>query len=196
MKDTKQAIDKVLAGLRDVQTPSGMEQRVLAAMEERAAVRVGWRWRRWSFGLAAVMLVALGVVALRPHRVKEDVVAGAKPGFPMPTSVVTRDPRNTGVLHSVQNDVKSRRTRTVVAAASGPEEVGGIPAPPMPLTEQERMLLRLAHRNDATELTPLIAEARAKRYEEFDAEFQEFFAVPIFAIDYTDSIEDDKGETR
>ena len=199
MKDSQQAIDKVLAGLRDVSAPGGMEQRVLAAMEERAAAQVGWQWRSWSFGLAAAMvLVTAAVVLARPHGAKVDVVAVVKPALPMAGVVSEKQKRNTVVLRSAQNDVKYRRASAaapVQVAAENPVATGGIPAPPMPLTEQEKLLLRLAHRNDATELTPLIADARAKQHEAFDAEFQEFFAPVAAAID-TNSNEKDKGDTR
>jgi len=49
------------------------------------------------------------------------------------------------------------------------------PAPPMPLTEQERLLLRIAHRGDPVELAMLNHEIRAKQEEEEKAEFQRFF---------------------
>ena len=217
MKDSQQAIDKVLAGLRDVSAPGGMEQRVLAAMEERAAAQVGWGWRRWSIGLAAVALVLVAIVVLaRPHEGRHDVVAVVKPALPMAGVVSEKQKRDTGVqtvtaipksplpvtdtsaIRSAQNDVKYRRASAaapVQVAAENPVATGGIPAPPMPLTEQEKLLLRLAHRNDATELTPLIADARAKQHEAFDAEFQEFFAPVAAAID-TNSNEKDKGDTR
>ena len=75
---------------------------------------------------------------------------------------------------------------------------GGIPAPPMPLTEQEKLLLHLAHRSDPQELTPLIAEVRAQQEAEFDEEFQEFFAPPAPAAEekQTDPTNDDRGESR
>jgi hypothetical protein len=49
------------------------------------------------------------------------------------------------------------------------------PAPPMPLTEQERLLLRIAHRGDPVELAMLDPMRRAARDVEEQTEFQRFF---------------------
>jgi hypothetical protein len=49
------------------------------------------------------------------------------------------------------------------------------PAPPMPLTEQERLLLRIAHRGDPVELAMLDPLRRAARDVEEQTEFQRFF---------------------
>ena len=73
----------------------------------------------------------------------------------------------------------------------------------MPLTDEEKLLLRVAHGRDPQELTPLNAEARARQEAEFDAEFLEFFAVPEFVADEKQAdpteeatTENDKGEAR
>src|SRR5580700_2837108 len=53
------------------------------------------------------------------------------------------------------------------------------PAPPMPLTEQERLLLRLVHKDDPVELamldSMLDSKIRALQDSEDKAEFQTFF---------------------
>jgi hypothetical protein len=49
------------------------------------------------------------------------------------------------------------------------------PAPPMPLTEQERLLLRIAHRGDPVELAMLDPVLRDVRDAEEQADFQRFF---------------------
>lgn len=197
MKDSHEAIDRVLTGLRDVSAPVGMEQRVLAAMERRTAERTGWQWRTWSVGLAAVVvLLAAGVVSVRPHRSYPEAVAvvAQPPVLPGPAPVAETRQRNTGIRTVAQNDRghKVFPTRETVLQ----EETTSIPAPPMPLTEQERLLLQLAHRADATELTPLNAEARAKQNAAFDEEFQEFFATSGTASANTNSNEKEKGDTQ
>jgi hypothetical protein len=54
------------------------------------------------------------------------------------------------------------------------------PAPPMPLTEQERLLLRVVHQGDPVELAMLDPVQRAARNAEEQTEFQRFFgAAPI-----------------
>ena len=49
------------------------------------------------------------------------------------------------------------------------------PAPPMPLTKQEKLLLRLVHKGDPVELAMLNPELRARQIAEGRAEFQRFF---------------------
>jgi len=49
------------------------------------------------------------------------------------------------------------------------------PAPPLPLTQEEKMLLRLIRTVGPQELGILNSEERAKREAEADAEFQQFF---------------------
>jgi hypothetical protein len=49
------------------------------------------------------------------------------------------------------------------------------PAPPLPLTQEEKMLLHLMHTVGPQELAMLNSEVRAKQEAEADAEFQQFF---------------------
>ena len=222
MKNSDEAIERVLGGLRDVEAPVGMERRVLAAMEERAAARSGFAWRGWAAGLAAaVVVVGAVVVSMGPRRVEPQSIAVVKvpavaPVVPSVATVAGVQKRNTGVLtvtaagagthpganvavlHYVQNDVHFYQGRKEVLKADEPVASGGIPAPPMPLTEQERLLLHLATHADPQALTPLIAEVRARKDAEFDAEFQEFFAPPeaVAHEKKTDPTNEDKGESR
>ena len=46
MKNSEEAIERVLAGLREVETPEGMGRRILNGLEGRAAVRTRSGWRR------------------------------------------------------------------------------------------------------------------------------------------------------
>jgi hypothetical protein len=56
------------------------------------------------------------------------------------------------------------------------------PAPPMALTEQERLLLRLVHKDDPVELAMLDSKVRALQDSEEKTEFQRFFAQPAKPI--------------
>ena len=196
MKNSDEAVDRVLAGLREVEAPAGLERRVLAAMAERAAGRHGWWPVRWAWACAVVAVGVAGAFMLRPTPVRVEKVAVATV---QPVQVERVQERNTEILRVAQNDLKrgnSRSSQVVPVAVDEPVAAGGFPAPPMPLTDAEKLLLRVAHRADATELTPLNAEARERQSAEFDAEFLEFFAVPAFVGDETDSMQEDKGETR
>ncbi len=52
------------------------------------------------------------------------------------------------------------------------------PAPPLPLTPQEKLLLRIAHKGDPVELAMLRPEIRARQQAEGKAEFEKFFELP------------------
>jgi hypothetical protein len=49
------------------------------------------------------------------------------------------------------------------------------PAPPMPLTEQEKLLLRVAHRRDPVQMAALNPVQREARDAEEKAEVERFF---------------------
>ena len=53
-----------------------------------------------------------------------------------------------------------------------------VPAPPMPLTEQERLLLRIARRRDAQEFAALDQANRQREEDAEQAQFESFFAEP------------------
>src|SRR3981081_281792 len=87
MKNSEEAIEKVLAGLRDAEVPAGLERRILdglLGLEERGAgrSRLGWRqlWPIWlvapsrpvavgslvcGVALAGIFAVALAIPTIR-----------------------------------------------------------------------------------------------------------------------------------
>ena len=56
-------------------------------------------------------------------------------------------------------------------------ETASFPAPPLPLTEQERLLLRLAHRGDAKDMAILNPDVRVAQSAKATEQFQQFFAI-------------------
>lgn len=58
-------------------------------------------------------------------------------------------------------------------------QAASLPAPPMPLTEQERLLLRIVHRNDPVEVAMLDPKQRNLEEMKEKAEYQSFFARPV-----------------
>jgi hypothetical protein len=139
-----------------------------------------------------VMLMVPGVRRLGHGGVQSQMgVAPVKPVPAMRSTVANRDVET--VLHG--RDVQFEKR---MDAADGPlgrvgDSAGGseddvalsetraasFPAPPMPLTDQEKLLLRLAHKNDPVELATLDPKLRELQDAEDQAEFQRFFAVPV-----------------
>jgi hypothetical protein len=57
------------------------------------------------------------------------------------------------------------------------KESPGFPAPPLPLTEQEKQLLRLVHHNDAHDMTLLNRDVQAQQSAKATQQFQQFFGM-------------------
>lgn len=216
MKHSEEAIEKVLAGLRDADAPAGMERRILDsldALQDQASgrSRLGWRqvlpiWlvmpgspavrRSVACGVAlvGVFALALAIPAIRRlgHGPVQSKVSIA-PVELMP-AVNSEAVASDDGARSVQVSPPSRRgpnVRPMVRVDAQKVTVGVVddsealalqefraasqPAPPMPLTEQEKLLLRIAHQGAPEELAALSPLRRAARDEEEKAEVQRFF---------------------
>jgi hypothetical protein len=217
MKDPEEAIEKVLAGLRNPDAPVGMERRILEALQDRAAVRSRSGWRRfrptwlvasahpaavrsvaWGIALAVVFAVALAVPAIRrlghllapanaPAKMISAPVASLPPAAPEIAAKSAQLPPRSGV-RLMKTAIPKQRVnaqRAVVASESDSLTMDSLaldemhaashPAPPMPLTEQEKMLLRIAHKGDPVEFAELDPVQRSARDAEEKAEVQRFF---------------------
>jgi hypothetical protein len=208
---SEDAIERVLAGLRDAETPAGMERRVLKALEERALVQAPLGWRRFrpywlmtpmrsvairyvACGVAFAGVVAVGLVVHSISAVRRSghgaaaLQIGTGPLTPATAEVAVRaahpalrEPRGAGVEAMVRlkkegganarsgevgSDADSADLRKIFAVS--------YPAPPMPLTEQERLLLRIAHRGNPVELAALELMPRPVQDGEEKRERQRF----------------------
>ena len=81
-------------------------------------------------------------------------------------------------LHRVE--VPQSAAEASARSGMGAAAEASFPAPPMPLTEQERLLLRIAHRNDPVNVAMLDAEERDRVLQRERAETARFFTpVPL-----------------
>jgi hypothetical protein len=206
MKNSEEAIERVLAGLRDVEAPDGMERRILAGLEgQRAAeARSGLRrfmpvWLAMAEGrvaaralvcgvaLAGVVVLALAIPAMRrAGRVPEhsEIVGGHVKVVPRTPSVIaTGDGKRSSRVSSGRSATTTNAPGAKpVSEADSDESIAmseiqaaSFPAPPMPLTEQEKLLLRIARKVNPVEMAMLDPKARAMQDAEEKAEFQRFF---------------------
>ncbi|MDW5265055.1 MULTISPECIES: hypothetical protein [Acidobacteriaceae] len=195
MKDSDQAIEKVLAGLRDAEASAGMERRILDAVQNQGAARSRRDWlaairhgitakpMAYAAVLAGVVALVLAVPAIHQRRYAPMQSAKAIPSTPLPPSpsatvaesvetqrpaIVTRSPRTP----------KPRRLEVI-----DPEEALAVremnapsrPAPPLPLTEQEKLLVRFVRTRTPEELAAIDPAKWAAQDEQKRAEFDRFF---------------------
>jgi hypothetical protein len=81
-----------------------------------------------------------------------------------------------GVVRRGDRDVSADNSDSVAASEM---QAASFPAPPMPLTEQERLLLRIVHKNDPVEVAMLDPNQRNLEERKERAEYQSFFARPV-----------------
>lgn len=179
MKDADGTIERLLAGLRDAEPPGGMERRILEAlggMETRKMAASASLWLpAMALLLACAVILVAAIMVRQPrhapadlgHTTSADVRPATRPE--LVTQKAATGPRRT------TSRVVLRRPHEVPAAKE--TEAASFPAPPLPLTEQERMLLRLAHRGDAENMTMLNPDVRAAQTAKATEQFQQFFEI-------------------
>ncbi len=211
MKD----LERVLAGLRDVEAPAGLEARVLRRMEERGGRR-SWGWAAGGVVLAAAVL-GVGLEVGRGRHTpgaKAPVVAGvherpkakalgylqaragrdlqARAGRDLQAragrDLQARAGRDEGVwrgghtpgakapvLAGVHERPKAEALGYLQArAGTGRGEEVSFPAPEAPLTEEERLLVRIAVTGNEPAFEILNEETREASAATSEAEFEEF----------------------
>lgn len=184
--DTEAAIERVLTGLRDAEASAGLERRVLRAVEERSAQKTGERWRfspAAAIALGLALAVGLGVLVMM-HSGQESRGVDQAAVQPRPVRMVASVSGLQGaqnvrvpVARPARRKTTARRLRVASredSIAQREMRAASRPAPPMPLTEQERLLVRVAREDRPQAIAMLDAGTRAKELAKEDAEFQRF----------------------
>jgi hypothetical protein len=199
MKNPDEKIDRVLAALREAEASEGMERRILEAMRDGASARCGWSplrlvmpshligTRSWAVAAAiAVVSLAACWTVLRQHRIGYDIAASKKhmvsANAPAPKVRVTAEngvlPLHGRSIVRLKVGTSSRKAEVVREGKSAaPREIHAEnhSAPEAPLTEEEKLLLRIAHQRGPEEVAALSPVLRAAWAVEEKAEFQRFF---------------------
>ena len=174
MKDPDRTIENLLAGLRDAEPPPGMHHRILdATIAAPATVNRSRRLFRPAIAvsLACTLVITIWVQHHRhlPASLRSYTTNVEAPRMKPPQTAADRTPRRT------TSRVLLRPTHA--NEVSYAKESPGFPAPPLPLTEQEKLLLRIAHRNDAHDMNLLNPVAQAQQSAKTTQQFQEFFGI-------------------
>jgi hypothetical protein len=134
-----------------------------------------------SFSTPAVADAAL------PKRLKPDDAEG---GFPTAEAVPLSDmPRSLNLAAEVRTrSGDATPSPTEISGAEGPTDYAALavsemlapskPAPPLPLTHQEKLLAQVVRTGDPEQLADLKPDVREKQVELAKAEFQNFFEPP------------------
>ncbi len=200
MKNSDEAIEKVMAGLCSSEPPAGLELRILAAAKDRQSAQPAsgrlrekplWllalssQQRAWRAALAATtaafLLAALAIIPAIHSHPKPATQSYFHPNVTvMPTPVDTR--KTASLPHP--NPIEPAGIRPhqhtarllAVAHPMHPHETRNLshPAPEEPLTQQEKLLLRVAQSGSPHVFAMLNTEIRTRREAEEDAEFQRF----------------------
>ena len=150
-----------------------------------SALAGAW-WRGAVSGAMVAMLVVGAVVfaghAMRREPVARDQVATHAPATAptltsaesAPATVDRRKPCASSGVMRVASVVPSHRNETATYESVAPSS----PAPELPLTTQERQLVRLARTADPKQLDTLNPDTQAKLQAQDAAEFEKFFTPP------------------
>jgi hypothetical protein len=175
MRDADETIDRLMAGLRDVEPSPGMERCILEAMEAHHAMPSRWLLRP-SVAASLVCAAALAASLILVTRVNQPSHTPAN------AADVGQHTQPVAVAHKAPIEprrpvarVTARRWRDLPAVRDA--QAVGFPAQPLPLTEQERMLLRVAHRNDAKNKALLNPDLQAAQSAKNTEQFQHFFEI-------------------
>jgi hypothetical protein len=207
MSHPDDSIDRVLGALRDAEPPEGMERRILQAAQHHSSDRRAWWPMHLSIpapripthyrvvGLACLAIASSLLVwnasrpsarshtapaedsrsthanlpEQHPSRQAPTTIQPASQPVSQPT-IIARQERTS--LHPSQSTRKERLV-TLRDIRSGNH-----PAPEAPLTGQEKLLLRLAHRSDPQEIALLNPSLWAARDAKEKEEVKKFFEPP------------------
>jgi hypothetical protein len=184
MKNSEEAIGKVLEGLREADAPVGMERRILVAVEARASRRQVStpRWT-WGVAFAGMVVVCLVLAITAIHRHEHPSTQAQQRALPAEsardTQVASLLPNEThgATRMPARSNVPMRKVRQISADDAlllremrAPSHL----APEAPLTQEEKLLLRVVHTGDSQLMAMLDPEERARQEAESKAEFQKF----------------------
>lgn len=195
--DPDEAIDRLLTGLRDVEPPQGMQGRILIVARERTVSRRVWnpmamrsRAKVWKLATASVATAAIAIIWMmnRTHLIEHN---NAELGRHVAYATVSTaqipmvEIRSVQQIHAKRVLATQNRKATAVEHLSAEDSVAlsemkapSHPAPPMPLTEQELLLIRILRKGDPVELAMLDPKFRTNEEASRRADFDRFFAPP------------------
>ena len=198
---TDETVDKILAALKNAAPPEGLEARIaqrLSQHETAASHRsnlltgstLAGAWTRGALAGAAAALFAVFAILLAQRGLNQtsapkSITAHSTAPSLTPTNTSTPSHALTDATPCGRPTVFQTRAilppstrKSLLAETLADSEAPSHPAPPLPLTPQERQLAKLARIADPNQLAALNPENEVKAQAEDAAEFAKFFAPP------------------
>jgi hypothetical protein len=192
MREADKTIERLMTGLRDIEPPAEMQRRILEAMRAHEAAasdplrhgRITPWLLRPSVAMSLACAAALAAWLIVAVKVHQPWHAPAETTSYSTHAAARRDTRPVTVAQKAHIEprrtaarVPARRPRVGDVSAADETQAASYPAPPLPLTEQEKLLLRLAHRDDAENTAMLSPDLQATQSAKATQQFQQFFEI-------------------
>ncbi len=171
MKDYEKELNALLVALGGERPDAGFERRMTRGVEARLQRTERRPVRAWAWAVSGAVAFASVWLFVAMHRGRGSTVPGTVAGIARPAA---------RILPS-EAPVEERHPRLVRAsgvrkpATVDDSYVASFPAPPAPLTEQERLLLQLARRHDTAEEAMLLPDALRLEEARSQEEYRRFF---------------------
>ncbi len=192
MENSEEAVAKVIKALRDSEPAPGLENRVLRSLRNHEPQPFVSRWRALASCIPApklapvalVMLCAafLAVLLTYPHihaplRATQQQKAPAVSSKSLPNpETIARVQVSRRLMHAPSIKPAALKTARASHAAIEPaSQAASFPAPQLPLTKQEKLLLQVARSRRPSEIDPLRPEIQVAQAEREKQEFSTFF---------------------
>jgi hypothetical protein len=201
---TNSQIDRVLNALRDATPPTGMDRRILNVLEaqssrkgvipseaksrnRRTPVFQNARtatFLRWTPTAAIAALAVVALITLTTRRTPSPTTTGTH-HIDVPT--LTRQatiPQPIPPIHRTiapAHPIPPQHVETAPLPLIEDAQISH-PAPPIPITDQERILLRYARRGRTEDLAQISNDSKTEKEQREAADFQAFFFEPPIKI--------------
>lgn len=188
--EADRAIDVTLAALRHATPRIGMEARLYEALQQRQTPASFWERllpaappRPALAGVGALVLFAVAGTFVWHTRHAAPAAVAVLRSSPLPLAAAYAK-QASGMQQSAPRRVGKLKPPSDAAGPTKPDRAFPVaslvnhPPPPEPLTEQERLLLRLAHRGEPVEMAALDdAQSRLLDFQAETAQFNDFFYI-------------------
>jgi len=187
-------IDGALASYTSDAPRLGFEERLVARLDatdrkSQRRVHSAFLWAWGGAGVLAVSLAVLTILVIHAHRPgpaqsRLESTVASLPEAQGGARAVARDSAGPAKVAAARNAARRARLAHLGHLASPVDDADSVglrelraasrPAPEAPLTLEEKLLLRIAHKHDPQQFAMLNPEMRAKQEADDQAEFQQF----------------------